>query len=237
MIKQCNGCGHTYGSQFSRHVKQAHHWGAQALEYGQYPATPFFGDPKGDSDLHVVHVKSDQPRKQHYVREKLASLMQQKFLVPRKYWLMASQAVYVHECLTGKKLPKPRKPMPEDQVYEVEALLRKSEAELPPYDGEVVVEPSASCNCHALKVDFATQTDAPKKEVMKSEQGMQTERLDGGMVRDGVLVAEGRKEPIGVVKAVPLRSESVDNWQYPNFLHVAYGPRVAISFAVAMGVD
>ena len=92
MIKQCNGCGHTYGSQFSRHVKEAHHWGAQALEYGQYPATPFFGDPKGDSDLHVVHVKSDQPRKQHYVREKLASLMQQKFLVPRKYWLMASQA-------------------------------------------------------------------------------------------------------------------------------------------------
>ena len=43
-----------------------------------------------------------------------------------------------------------------------------------------------------LKVDFATQTDAPKKEVVKSEQGMQTERLDSDMVRNGVLVAEGR---------------------------------------------
>ena len=52
-----------------------------------------------------------------------------------------------------------------------------------------------------------------------------------------MLMTMGEKKPTGKFMASATGAVNCANWQYPNFLHVAYGPGVAINLAVAMGVD
>ena len=80
------------------------------LDRGAAPVMPFFGDPREQlRECHILNVRS--PRRAHYLREKLADMMQKKIAIPKPYWKLACDAAYKHECIAGKQLPKAKKPM------------------------------------------------------------------------------------------------------------------------------
>ena len=38
-------------------------------------------------------------------------MMREKLVIPKQYWFLACDAVYKHECIDGKQLPKAKKQM------------------------------------------------------------------------------------------------------------------------------
>ena len=100
------------------------------------PETPFYGDAHQRARDCYIHKKKPA-RKAHYLREKLVEMMQAKVVIPKQYWLLASDAAFKHECIAGKQLPKARKQMSTAQQDELKAILAKEEHEFEPFEDEM----------------------------------------------------------------------------------------------------
>ena len=82
------------------------------LEVDSVPVQPFYGSPwEVNREVHIQTLYK-QPKKRHHLIEKLASLMRNKFAIPKQYWRLAADAAYKHECIDEKQLPRARKQMP-----------------------------------------------------------------------------------------------------------------------------
>ena len=86
------------------------------------PVQPFYGNPcEVGREVHILTLY-EQPKKRHHLIEKLASLMRDKFAIPKQYWRLAADAAYKYECIDEKKLPKARKPIPAADQTALKAL-------------------------------------------------------------------------------------------------------------------
>ena len=100
-------------------------------------------------------------------------MMLAKLVIPRQYWLMATDAAYRHECIAGKQLPKARKPMPKAKQDELKAILEQEEDEFEPIEAVMQVEEPGCEKCNAPKLDQQTETEPDVKPVME-DVGVQT---------------------------------------------------------------
>ena len=123
------------------------------IEPGEVPSQPFFGDHHElVKDCSILNVRS--PRKAHFLRDKLAKMMLSKFIIPKQYWLMATGAAYIHECIAGKQLPRAMRPMPQGQQDELKAILEKAEDQFAAHEDDVLEEASLKCEkCNTPKLD------------------------------------------------------------------------------------
>ena len=109
--RQCFHCGHVYGTGFLKHVREMHFLASGGdLKMDRLPVQPFYGHVwEVDQEVHIQTLYK-QPKKRYHLIEKLASLMRNKFAIPKQYWRLAADAAYKHECISGR-LPKARKQM------------------------------------------------------------------------------------------------------------------------------
>ena len=137
------------------------------LKMDRLPVQPFYGNPwEMSKDVHIQTLYK-QPKKRYHLIEKLASLMRDKFFIPKQYWRVAADAAFKHECIDEKQLPKARKPIPAADQAELKALIEMHEDEFEPLDPEYQVEIPIECErCDAPKSNKDVQTEAePEVEI------------------------------------------------------------------------
>ena len=219
------------------------------LKMDRLPVQPFYGNAcEIDRKVHILTLYQ-QPKKRYHLIEKLASLMRHKFAIPKQYWRLAADAVFKHECIDEKQLPKARRPIPAAEQAELKALAEKHEDEFEALDAEVQVEPYFECKCDAPKVDQHVQTEAepePEAEAeaeLKKDASVQTmgtiqpEMLPGLKCKNRMLLAEDEQQVSGKVLVSKTKEVNRANWQFPNFIRKAYSMEDSVNFMQRMGVE
>ncbi len=70
----CDQCGHVYGQNFARHIKQQHpEVQCGALKEGQVPARPFWGQdiPTGTMSVQYILYSENAPRLAALMKEQI----------------------------------------------------------------------------------------------------------------------------------------------------------------------